>query len=273
MSVTCTEKFDSRPAATGDSPTVELRYVIKGADDEAAALAALKATAPAIWAVDGKNLVRQTCKVDPVGDGSVWWDGSAQYGQMSSAKKEIGESSFSFDTGGGQMHITQGKAHVASYAPPGETAPDFHGAIGVTHDSVEGVDITVPVYTFSETHYFDAEDVDDTYKGTLFALTGRTNDAAFKGCAIGECLFLGASGSQRGDGSWEITFRFAASPNVTGLTIGSITGIDKKGWEYLWVQYEDAEDSGAKCVVKRPASVHVERVCDAGDFAGLGIGT
>jgi len=84
---------------------------------------------------------------------------------------------------------------------------------------------------------------------------------------------LGASGSQRGDGAWEITFRFAASPNVTGLTIGSITGIAKKGWEYLWVQYQDAEDTGAKCIVKRPAFVHVERVYDAGNYAGLGIGT
>jgi hypothetical protein len=143
----------------------------------------------------------------------------------------------------------------------------------VTHDSVEGCDITVPVYNFSETHYFAAGYVTGSYKATLFALTGRTNNAAFKGFAEGEVLFLGASGSQRGDDSWEITFRFAASPNVTGLTIGSITGIAKKGWEYLWVQYEDAEDSGSKSVVKRPASVHVERVYDSGSLAGLSIGT
>ncbi|MBE3100133.1 MAG: hypothetical protein IMZ44_23690 [Planctomycetes bacterium] len=273
MSVTCTEKFDSRPAALGDNPAIELLYVIKGADDEAAALTALKGTAPSTYTVDSKNLVRQTCKVDPVGDGSDYWDGSAQYGRMSSAKKEVGQSSFSFDTGGGTMHVTQAKAHVASYALPGKTPPDYGGAVGVTHDSVEGCDITVPVYNFSETHFFAAGYVTGSYKATLFALTGRTNNAAFKGFAEGEVLFLGASGSQRGDDSWEITFRFAASPNVTGLTIGSITGIDKKGWEYLWVQYEDAEDSGAKCVVKRPASVHVERVYDSGSLAGLGIGT
>ena len=268
---TCVEKPDSRTATLGDSPTLEVLYVIEGAADYPEALTALKAAAPATAVVDGKNLMRQTCEAVPIGDGSVWWSGSAQYGRMSSAKKEVGQSSFSFDTGGGTMHVTQAKAHIASYASG--TSPDYEGAIGVTHDSVEGCDITVPVYNFSETHYFAAGYVTGSYKATLFALTGRTNNAAFKGFAEGEVLFLGASGSQRGDDSWEITFRFAASPNVTGLTIGSITGIAKKGWEYLWVQYEDAEDSGAKCVVKRPASVHVERVYNSGSLAGLGIGT
>ena len=273
MPVTCTEKFDSRPAATGDNPTAELRYVIKGAADEAQALTALKSTASSTYTVDGWTLVRQTCKVEPVGDGSDCWDGIAQYGRMSSAKKEVGQSSFSFDTGGGTMHVTQAKAHVASYAPSGKTPPDYSGAIGVTQTEVEGCGITVPVYNFSETHYFAAGYVTGSYKATLFALTGRTNNAAFKGFAEGEVLFLGASGSQRGDDSWEITFRFAASPNVTGLTIGSITGIAKKGWEYLWVQYQDAEDDDSKSIVKRPAFVHIERVYDAGNYAGLGIGT
>ncbi len=38
---------------------------------------------------------------------------------------------------------------------PGKTAPNFGGAIGVTQDNVEGVDIYVPVYNFSETHHID----------------------------------------------------------------------------------------------------------------------
>jgi hypothetical protein len=216
--------------------------------------------------------VRQACNLKPLADGSDFWEGTARYGLMSSKPKEVGESSYQFDTGGGSMHITQAREHVASYGAGGATPPDLGGAIGVTHDSVEGCDITVPVYNFSETHYFDAEYVTGSYKAALFSLTGKTNNGAFKGFAAGEVLFLGASGSQRGDGAWEITFRFAASPNVTGLVIGGISGIAKKGWEYLWVRYTDAEDSDAKCIVKVPASVHVERVYDAANFAGLGIG-
>ena len=109
------------------------------------------------------------------------------------------------------------------------------------------------------------------YKATLFGLTGRVNNAGFKGFAAGEVLFLGASGSQRGEEDWEITYRFAASPNVAGLTIGDITGINKKGWEYIWVRYADAEDE--KVLVKQPIAVYVEKVYDEGNFAGLGIGT
>ena len=107
----------------------------------------------------------------------------------------------------------------------------------------------------------------------LFQLTGRVNSAPYKGFQAGECLFLGASGSKRGEEDWEISFRFAASPNKTGLSVGDIGGIDKKGWEYLWVRYADAEDPAAKSIVKRPAAVYVEQVYEYGDFSGLGIGT
>jgi len=45
------------------------------------------------------------------------------------------------------------------------TPPDFQGAIGVTQTEVEGVDITVPVYHFSETH--DKADAENTGAGAL----------------------------------------------------------------------------------------------------------
>lgn len=143
----------------------------------------------------------------------------------------------------------------------------------MTHDNVEGVDITVPVYNFSETHYVDASQVTNAYKMTLFNLTGKVNNAPFKGLAAGECLFLGASGSKRGNDDWEITFRFAGSPNRTGIVIGSISGISKKGWEYLWVRYADVEDSASHALVKQPIAVYVERVYEEGNFSLLGIGT
>ena len=183
-----------------------------------------------------------------------------------------GSSSFSFDTSGGTQHITHALSHVHSYAPAGETAPDYKGAIGVSENGVEGCDITVPVYAFSETHYLSDATV-QAHKAAYFSLTGKTNSAAFKGCAIGECLFLGARGSKRSGGDWEITFSFAASPNKTDLTVGGITGIAKGGWDYLWVRYDDTVDSAAKKLVKEPIAVYVERVYDSGDLGGLGIGT
>ena len=131
----------------------------------------------------------------------------------------------------------------------------------------------MPVYHFSETHYLPDSQVTLGYRATLFGLTGKVNDADFKGLSAGECLFLGAAGSQRGFGEdWEITFRFAASPNTSSLTVGPITGIAKKGWEYLWVRYADAEVPAAKAIVKQPVAAYVEKVYEDGDFSGLGIG-
>ena len=108
------------------------------------------------------------------------------------------------------------------------------------------------------------------------------NNATFRGLAAGECLFLGASGTLHGTeftdgtsggGDWEITYRFAASPNKTGITIGSISGIAKKGWEYLWVRYADVEDMNAMAMVKRPVAAYVEQVYESADFSSLDIGS
>ena len=265
MPITVHEKWESRESTEGESPSIDLIYIVRGTADDLAAKAALAAASPVLY--DG--LVRQSLHIERVAEDI--WEGAVHYGKLQ--PPETGDSSYQFDTGGGTQHITQSLQTVGRYAPPGKVAPDFQGAIGVTHDNVEGVDITVPVYNFSETHYIAAGLVTEGYKATLFFLTGKVNADPFRGFAAGEVLFLGASGSKRGEEDWEITFRFAASPNVQNLTIGGINGIAKKGWEYLWVRYADDEDTNAKVLVKKPIGVYVERVYENGDFSGLGIGT
>lgn len=270
MAIACTEKIDSRQVTDGQS--AELIYKITGTADDAAALSSLKSTAPATFA----GMKRQPVTVEPVHvdtarPDTCIWTGTATYAPLEvEPPPETGESVFNFDTGGGTQHITQSLNTIGRY--PG-TAPDFKGAIGVTHDNVEGVDITVPVYTFSETHYVASSSVTTAYKNTLFNLTGKVNNGAFKGMAPGECLFLGASGSKRGTDDWEITFRFAGSPNRTGLSVGPIGGISKKGWEYLWVRYADTEDTASHTLVKQPIGAYVEKVYEEGNFSSLGIGT
>jgi hypothetical protein len=263
MAITIDEQFDSREATQSiDSPSIDLKYQVKGTEDDVAVRGVVEATIPAFYL----SLPFQSYHIKPLGGGV--WEVTARYGKQE--QKDTGSSSFSFDTGGGTTHITQSLRTVSTYAPAGKVAPDFKGAIGVATDSVEGTDITIPVYSFTETHYIPTALVTGAYKVTLFALTGRVNQYAFKGFAPGEVLFLGASGSVRGTEDWEITFRFAASPNVTGLAVGDIANIAKSGWSYLWIRYADAEDQ--KVLVKQPIAAYVEQVYEAGDFAGLGIG-
>ena len=273
MPVTVLEKFESR---AGDRKSIDLIYSITGTDSDATARTEMLSTAPGFH--DGLKRLDESAHVEPVGNSL--WQGTVRYEKQEPTPSTVGESSFTFDTGGGTQHITQSLSTVASYAPAGQTAPNFKGAIGVTHDSVEGVDITVPVYSFSETHYLPAATVNNAYKGVIFSLTGKVNSGNFtvtldNGVTLsfnaGECLFLGASGSKRGDEDWEITFRFAGSPNKTNLTIGDITVPAKAGWEYLWVRYSDQEDGDAKALVKRPIAAYVEKVYDAGNLSLLGL--
>ena len=284
MQYTVNEVPESRMIQTGGRATYTLHFVILGTpeagDDEenldTGALAALTAVLSSTVTVDGKTLSKVGRKINPV---SVWdvdalgapggtmiWEGEAEYALFSRTFKSIGESSYSFDTGGGNQHITQSISTTNSY-PVGAEGGGAINSDGATR--VEGVDIIVPVYNFSETHYLANATVTSAYKEILFNLTGRVNNASFRNFDAGEVLFLGASGSQRGVEDWEITFKFAASPNRTGLTVGSITDIVKKGWDYMWVQYQPS--AGTSRLLSVPVAVHVEKVYEDGDFSTLGI--
>lgn len=269
MSYELIESIESRQ---WDENAVTFFYKLKGEGDNISNDVTARNLVLSSTAATYQSMVRQSPRIEPVyldtvTDKAIW----AVEVRYALGEMATGESSFSFDTTGGTQHITQSISTVNRYAASG-SAPNFQGAIGYNGESVEGCDIITPEYRFTETHYIAAASVDGSYKASLFALTGQVNNASFKGLAAGECLFLGASGSLRDSGEdWEITFNFAASPNRTGLTVGSITGIAKKGWEYIWVEY--GEDESNNRLVKVPVSVHVEQVYEEGDFSGLGIGT
>lgn len=275
MAVTCETKYKSLAITKGQSR--EQKYVIRGTADEAEALAILDTTAPLL--VD--TLARQSIEVeeehvDETDADACIWTGTAQYGLPGAASQtppSTGDSVFSFDTSGGTQHITVSRETVGAYGTNASVS-DYGKAIGWEKGSIQGTDITVPIYTWAETHYLANSIVTSGYRGALFTLTGRTNNASFKGMAAGECLFMGASGTKRSSGEdWEINFRFASSPNRSGITIGSIANIEKKGWEYMWVFYKEKKHGTLKEFVPVPQRVYVERVYEDGDFSILGIGT
>lgn len=271
MATTVEERFPSRNAITSDSSSADLHYWVSGTADPTVAEADALTEAPATYTNSiGQALVPTSVSSDQIGNElhyCVVTYGPRKY-------PEPGDSDYSFDTGGGTQHITQSLETMqrVSIDGTGDSVPDFKGAIGVQGDNVEGVDITTPVYHFTETHQIAAASVTNAYKALLFAATGTTNDDTFRGYDAGEVLFLGAAGSQRDGAAWEITFRFAASPNVTGKTVGDLSGINKKGWEYLWVTYESIATTDPDFIVKVPLYAHVERVYEESEYDNLGIG-
>lgn len=259
MAGTIAEAPESRAFSLGyDRCSREMVYNVIGAADESEVLSLLLGAAPAAY--DGLYLSSWGAEPFPSTDGVQYWKARAAY--------EILPSEYSFDTGGGSSKITQSYGTIASYTPDGSTAPDFGGAINVSEDAVEGVEIPIPKYDWSQTAILPDADITVAYKQYLFNLTGKQNAAAFDICAAGEALFLGAAGSKRANGLWTITYKFSASPNVSGLSIGGMT-ITKLGWDYLWIRYADFADTTAFCRVKKPIAAYVERVHQPGDFTGI----
>ncbi len=266
---TVSERWSARKRGGGDNKGATVEYIITETTvgtpsaDDGEVITALADTAPATWGA--AEIPRTNYDVEQISD-RIWF-GTVNYGY---GGKDTNTIEYNFDTGGGSQKITQtiSPLSVTAY---GSGAPNFQGAINVDDNSVNGIDIIVPVYNFSETRYIDNNDVDSAFKSAIFNLTGKTNNAEWHGFAAGEVLFMGASGSRHGrSGDWEINFKFAASPNKTGITIGSISGISKKGWEYLWVLYEKSTDQN--CLIQVPKAVYIHQVYGSGSFSALGLG-
>lgn len=257
MAAVAEELFESRQ--TGQQ-SARRRYLITSATSDVDAASALLTEAPT--SVNG--LSRNGFSVDEIK--SDTYEGEVSYG---AASQEIGSFEVSFDAQAVTTHITHSKETIASYSTDSGGAPDMKNAIGVDEDgNVTGCDIYTPQFSFSKTLIADTNDVDTAYINGLMDIIGHTNNATFEGFAAGEVLALGARGSKSGYDRWTIAFQFICSPNVTGLAVGDMTGIAKKGWEYLWVYYE-TDDDGNGATIATPKHAYVERVYDAADFSGL----
>lgn len=270
------EKTGTRKYAEG---TAALEFILEGTDNPTAAMAFAESNTPMTH--DGKS--RQPLLLDEIWADTVNQDGawtvSVKYGTAPPLSASAFGGSFEFDTSGGTQHLTQSiqtMGRYKKYDPIDRDAPDFKGAIGVTDSGVEGVDVVTGGFKFSVTMSVPMERVTPAYVEKLRALTSFVNNAPFSivlngsnfTFAEGELLFHGAKASlARSAKKADFTFSFEAEENVTNLTVGEITGIAKKGWEYLWVRYQDAIDAGA--VVKRPMAVYVEKVYYGGNFGDL----
>ena len=259
--------------AKGNVTEIEIPYLVFGVSDESAALAAAR---PKVKTVSGMTL--ESIEVVERINGDTWkvkavYEEDEDGGDDDDDDDDEDSTVFAFDTGGGTKHINQSLKTDGKYP---NDAPDFAGAIEVDNEgNVNGVDVTMPVLNFTETHTLSGSRVSTSYKKTLASLTGTVNRSGVRGFSAGEVLFLGASGTKRSkkaSAPWEITYRFAVSPNRAGFKVGDIQVTRKYGWDYLWVRYADKVAEGGKNVVKKPVGVYVEMVYPEGDFGNLGIG-
>jgi len=261
MAFRLTENRESR-TGTHLPPSETRQYYASGEGNEATVRVYAIANTPAFITDDRGTLYRQDVRISP--RGYQMYSVEVPY---SPRKRESGNYTISFDTTGGTVHVTTSQATVASYARPNEPAPpDQGGLIGVNGDDVEGTDVTIPALSLQVDFTHPTGIITIAQIKNLARWTGRYNTAPFLTLDAGEVLFLGCSGSEGTETETTVSYKFAASENINGLTFGDIFVTEKRGWDYAWVAYEDHEENGQPA--KRPKWVYVEEV-----YRGINLAT
>lgn len=286
MSVEVYELRDSMGGSvTNDQEGAEVREVnrryligrLQGFND---AVAQIEPYAPQYVNSDGAGIYwrRQRLQVKPVGNG--YFDINATYSTLVPKSQGGGEGggggnftpgSLSFDTTGRTEHITQALAEQR-FSGNGASPPvNMHKAINVSGDQVQGLDVVRPSLRYSETWILPIQfAISTSFINAIYSLTGTVNSQTFRAFKPGECLFMGARGTAKGDEPYvAVTFDFEGRPNGTFDAGDEITGIPKEGWEYAWVLYEP-EASGGQ-LVRRPIALYINQVYKKESWTGLGI--
>ena len=270
-----------------------LHYRIYGTDDDTVARQLVETTIPAFY--DGQRFNRYQL----THEGNGLWMVEVTYGR----KKPTSFLKFDFDTAGEKTKLTQ-SLHSDYYpaldasGQPQETI-DFKNAINVQRSAgktkVEGVDVGVPAFGFTVSQTFGPETpMDSDFIGLLDTCSWHINndviDVTITGIELhaepGELLFQGATGSQKSGGNivlaeigpeleGEVALKFAKSPNITlnmpieldptkpGLVV-------KRGWDFLWVAYE--EDDSGDVIVPTIRQVNVDVVFPSAALSALFFG-
>lgn len=183
------------------------------------------------------------------------------------------------DLSGEQTHIVRSLKTVARY-PKG--AVDYKQAIGVTDESVEGVDVETGLLTWTEPVEIPAAKVTRKWKRELGRLYYGINDKPFKGYEKGEVQFRGGTGERVGD-KWKFNFRFAVrfNENKTPMQVwfGNIANpeadvaeveVSKAGWDYIWFQFDPILQKERMVLV--PTAIYVEQIFHYRNFDLLMMG-
>lgn len=254
----------------GVTSGAEIPYKGSGTGSVADAEVALALAAPAT--LNGRIL--DYVHADEIGGGR--WEGFAKY-KSAETGGSVGAVLFSFNTSGGTKHYTQSKGTKGYGITPESVPENLYGTIGGLSDGTPaGVEVVFPQFEFQLTVYRSADATGDAYVAEVAYLTGKVNSKPFRGFQAGEVLFLGAQGAKRSGGDWEISLKFAASPNRTNVKFGTdSTGTTYLilvptigGWEYPDVHYTKW-DSPQHVTIDKPSAVYIHKIYDEADLTPL----
>lgn len=274
-SIIQTHKIET--SADLESPWARLYYLVAGAEDEATVETLIASVVQPTYLINAVTVVFfKSANKEHLGAG--YWSVVVNYSNIEPKVADSPDSiSWTFDTTGGNQKISQSIKTVTSAGVPlTVVAPNHHGAINDDGETVHGVDITVPNFAFTVTRIFSQQGLPPNFIPNLYALTGTTNFAPFSATIMGqqltfapkECLFLGATGSQRGAQECEITLKFAGSLTqpVTVANASGSTTVTKAGFDYIWCAYQRTRDNPSKSTPNMPLAIYVEQVYQTANF-------
>lgn len=262
-------KFDEVPDARENlehPPAITTRYLAVGLDQatgvEMAVLGGGLLAAQIVHALHG-ILYRQPIRVVRIG-----YNVHEVHVEWAQRKWAPLERTWRGRTTGGTQKIIGSLATVAS----SENAPDFNKLIGVNADgTVEGTEVIVPALQLSIDTVYPLGFV-DLFRMKLWSYnTGKTNAAPFEGWQIGEVLYEGTEFEDGTNSPTRVTHNVSISPNLTNVTIAGLTGINKKGWEFLWFRVVEETNvaGGITYPVKRATHYYVEQIYQTVDLATI----
>lgn len=265
MPVTVKQTRRSKSHTSSASPTAKREYMAWGSADGDAIEAAVNLIAPST--VNG--LIFDSSDFAPHDDDETVWDCVYSYSKQGSSEQTgIGDEEISFNLGSQTVKVLQ-SYNTTRFAPAGKKAPDFKGGIGYDSEKKQfvGCDRLIEQFTFSITKNFAKATVESPpFIQNLRAAAFHTNDAQFRSFQPGEVHFVGAAGNKRSSSLYAITFNFAVGKNASNLQAGDVRVTTKKAWDYLWILYEEIEDTEAKFITPRPKAGYVEGLYDPISF-------
>lgn len=272
----------SNESEQGEVRELKRRYLIGQTEGFNDTVSQMENYAPQYVNSDGAGLYWVRKRLEVQGVGNRYFDCTATYQTLQPKKKENNNNddgnpvpgSVSWDASGKTEHRTQALEEKRF----GLNAPDFHGAINVSGNSVQGIDIVVPSMRYSESWILPIElAMHCDYIGAVFSLTGTVNANQFRCFEPGTCLFMGARGQWQGDQPYvTVTFEFEARPKTTiempspgvggSLELAGVK-IEKTGWQYLWFLY--GADTNNNTLVQKPVAAYLDTVYKDEDWEGL----
>lgn len=271
MAIVVWELISSRSQTIGTNPKLDRNYFLTGESDDSVVRAFLNSTLLAT--IDGLWL--DSYDLDPAGDDS-YWTAVAHYID----KEDKEDSNTATDPKNRRVRFTGAAVNGIKFDTPnvqqgykagGDTTPipDFGNSLNVQGDKIEGAPIIFGAGSFQETHTVPIANVTNAEILRLLDSQGKINSDVFRDAEAQEVLFVSFDVNWDGGAANEadVVYNFQYSKNEVNKTVGPITGINKKGWQFLWQTYlTDAADGKNTRTIK---NVFVADVYDQIAFATL----